>query len=109
MENFQVPDAEIAIEPKILKKLDLRKTDDNLKKYFLYYRTEPIGKYKGDEMAECRICDNICKRKNGSTNGMTYHLKVHRNLWEIYDHAKKEIALKNQRKKAPDGTGYQLF
>jgi hypothetical protein len=108
MWNFQVPH-QVDIDPRILEKLDPDHTEDNLKKYFLYYRNEPIGEYKGDEMAKCRICDKVYQRKNGGTSGITNHLKVHRDLWEIYDKAKKESVLKKQKKKAPDGTGYQLF
>jgi hypothetical protein len=104
MSNFQVPD-DVPIDSKILKKLDKNQTDDNLKKYFDY-----DSKQKGKYSAKCRICDHIYQRSNGSTGGMTKHLKIdHTQMWEIYDKAKKQIELKKQNRKAPDGSGYKLF
>jgi hypothetical protein len=81
-----------------------------MRKYFLYYRTEPAeGEQKGKQLAQCRICDKIYKRTNGNTNSMKIHLRTHTELCEMYVKAKKQIELKKQQKKAPDGSGYLLF
>jgi hypothetical protein len=90
--------------------VDSALTDDNLQKYFFYYFTKPIGGQKGKGMAKCRVCDQICPRNTGSTSSMTNHLKkLHTELWEKYDRAKKEIELKKQQRIAPDGSGNELF
>jgi hypothetical protein len=105
--NLQVPH-QVAIDPEILEKLDPDQTDDNLRKYFLYYRKEPIGPQKGKQMAKCRVCDEIYIRTDGSTTSIIKHLRTHTQLWNIYDKAKKQIELKKQQKKTLDGTGYKF-
>jgi hypothetical protein len=109
MWNFQVPHDEVAIDPEIFEKLDPHMPDDKLRKYFLYYHTEPIGEQKGKEMAKCRVCGKIYQTTNGGTGGITYHLKSHTQLWNKYDKAKKEKDLKKQQKKGPGKSGNELF
>jgi hypothetical protein len=108
MWNSQVPHDDLSIDPEVLEKLDPDHSDDNLRKYFLYYRAEAIGPQKGKQMAKCRICDNNYTRSNGGTTSMVFHLKAHTELWTKYDKAKKEIELKRQQRKRPDGSGYLL-
>ena len=62
---------------------------------------------KKDAISQCKICKADVSRKDGSTGGMSVHLKRHHNFmskynaWKLYDELSslKEERMKNRKRK----------